>query len=154
MDKKTLVILACLRQDSRQKLKSLSKKTKVPVSTIFDMLSSGFDGLVKKHTTLVDFGKLGFNARATIVVKAKREEREQLQEFLVKNSNVNSLVKINNGFDFLVEVIFRHLKDTEDFIEDLENKFSIEEKKIFYTIDDLKKEGFLSEQNSIGLIKI
>jgi len=74
----------------------------------------------------------------------KKEDRNTVREFLTKHSSVNSAFKINNGYDFSVEAIFRNIREVEDFIELLEEKFSIKSKQVFYIIDDLKKEEFLS----------
>ena len=67
----------------------------------------------------------------------------------MKHGNVNSIYKINNGFDFQVEVIFRNLKEVEAFVESLEDSFSITSKQIYYVIDELKKECFLTNPNLV-----
>jgi len=145
MIKKTdLIIISSLRQNAREKLTDMSRKTRIPVSTIFDRIRLHEGGLIKKHTALVDFSKLGYNTRANIILKVKKEDRELVREFLIKNPSVNSAFKINNGYDFSIEAVFRDIKEVEDFIELLEEKFSIKSKQVFYVIDDLKKEEFLS----------
>ncbi|MBU4501728.1 MAG: Lrp/AsnC family transcriptional regulator [Nanoarchaeota archaeon] len=145
MIKKTdLIIISSLRQNAREKLTEMSRKTRIPVSTIFDRIKLHEGGLIKKHTALVDFGKLGYNTRANIILKVKREHREDVREFLMKHPSVNSAFKINNGYDFSIETVFQNIKEVEDFIELLEDKFSIKSKQVFYVIDELKKEAFLS----------
>jgi len=57
---------------------------------------------------------------------------------------VNNIFKINNGYDFMVEGVFRFLQDFEDFSEDLEEKFSIKEKQMYYIIEDVKREACYS----------
>ena len=145
MIKKTdLVIISSLRQNARAKLTEMSRKTRIPVSTIFDRIKIHEGGLIKKHTALVDFGKLGYNTRANIILKVKREHRDDVREFLMNHPSVNSAFKINNGYDFSIEGIFENIREVEDFIELLEDKFSIKSKQVFYIIDELKKEAFLS----------
>lgn len=152
MDKKDLLIIAHLRRNARQRITSVSKKIQIPVSTIFDRIKAQEHNAIKKHVALLDFSKLGFNARANIVVKVDRSQREELQEFLMKNWNVNSLAKINNGYDFLAEVIFRNIKDAEDFVEQLEDRFKIKAKEVYYIIDELKREEFLADPMTVDLI--
>jgi hypothetical protein len=64
---------------------------------------------------------------------------------LAKNSNINSVYKTNNGFDFMMEGIFKHIKDLEDFMENLEGRFPIKSKQVFYIIEDIKREGFMAD---------
>ena len=111
--KKDLMLLASFRQDARMSLTDMSKKTRVPISTIFDKLKTYQKEFIKKHTTLVDFSKLGYNTRAKIAIKVKKEQKEDIKEYLSKNESINSIYKINNGFDFLIEGIFVHVKDMQ-----------------------------------------
>src|SRR3989339_2032098 len=109
MKKQDMMILAALRQNARLSLTKMSRATKVPVSTIYDKLKQYENGLIKKHTAIIDFAKLGYNTRANILIKVEREKREEVQEYLKKEKSVNSIYKINNGFDYLVELVFVHI---------------------------------------------
>lgn len=149
MNQKDLQIIANLRTDARMPLTKMSKKTGIPVSTIFDRLKMNESDLIVKHTSLLDFAKLGYNTRANITLKVDRDDKEALKAFLVKHQSVNSVYKINNGFDFMVEGIFKQIKDMEEFIDDLEKRFKIQDKKSFFIIEDLKKEAFLSDPDLI-----
>jgi len=51
----------------------------------------------------------------------------------------------------MFEAIFRNMKDLEDFIGNLEEKFSIIEKHVYYVIDDIKEEEFLAKENAVQL---
>ena len=149
MNKKDLLIISHLRQNARMPLTKMSKKTQIPVSTIFDRLKINKNNLIIKHTSLLDFSKLGYHTRANIMLRVDREDKEALKEFLIMNQSVNSVYKINNGFDFMVEGIFKQIKDMEEFIEAVEERFKITEKKSFFIIEDLKKEAFMANPNLI-----
>ncbi|MDP2909031.1 MAG: Lrp/AsnC family transcriptional regulator [Nanoarchaeota archaeon] len=144
MKKTDLLIISSLRQNAREKLTEISKKTRIPVSTIFDRIKMHEGSIIRKHTALVDFGKLGYNTRANIILKISKGDREAMREFLMKHNSINSAFKINNGYDFLIEAVFANIKEVEDFTDLLEEKFSIKAKQVFYIIDELKKEDFLS----------
>lgn len=143
MNKKELLVITHLRQNARETLTRLSKKTGIPVSTIFDQLKR--TDVINKHTCLLNFSNLGFNTRANIMLKVNREDRELVKDYLAKNTNINSVYKTNNGFDFMIEGIFKHIKDLEDFMETLEEKFPIKSKQVFYIIDEIKREGFMTD---------
>lgn len=149
LKQKDLQMLSHLRNDGRIRLTMLSKKIHVPVSTLYDKLRLFQKDLIRKHTTLIDFRQLGFHTKANIMLKVAKEQRDAIKEHLEKHHQVNSVYRINNGYDYLVEGIFTHVKDAEEFIEKLEEKFKIEDKTTYYIIDEIKREGFLSNPELI-----
>jgi len=151
MKKTDLMIISSLRRNAREKLTNISKKTRIPVSTIFDKIKTYETGLINKHTALIDFNKLGYNTRANIILKVNKKDKSEMKNFLLKHKNINSALKINNGFDFLIEAIFTNIKEVEDFLELLEENFKIKSKQVFYIIEELKKESFLSNPELVNL---
>ena len=151
---KDLLVLSHLRQDARIKLTDLSKKVRVPVSTLFDMIRS-FEshGVIRKHVSLVRFEDFGYRSKALIALSTHKSKRAKLLEVLEQCDHVNSLYKINNGWDFLAEVIFLGMKEVEDFIADIEEKVKLKGKKVFYIIDELKKEEFLSNPQKEQILR-
>jgi DNA-binding Lrp family transcriptional regulator len=141
---KELIIISALRENARYSLTDMSKKTRIPVSTIYDKLKTYRGELIKKYTSIIDFNKLGFNARANVLLKVPNDKVELLKSYLLNHGSVNSLSKVNNGYNFFIEVIFRNLMELEAFLENLEIKHSISEKQVFYVIEDLRREDFLS----------
>ncbi len=147
--KKDIKILSYLRKNSRERLTKISKKTGVPVSTIFDRMRMHYSGLIQKYTTLINFQVLGFNSKACIILKIDRDQRENLKEFISQSQCINSAYKINNGYDFFIEVISKNMRELEDFVEQLEEKFIIREKHVFYIVEDIKREDFLTTEELI-----
>jgi DNA-binding Lrp family transcriptional regulator len=151
LNKKEMLIMTLLRINSRESLTTMSRLTKIPVSTIYDKIKMHQDKTIKKHTCILDFAKLGFNSRAALSIKACNSKREELKDYLIKHPNVNTIYKINNGFDFWIECIFKHIKDLEDFVEYIEVKFNAK-KQIFYIIDDIKREAFMTDPEMINIV--
>jgi DNA-binding Lrp family transcriptional regulator len=146
---KERVLLSHFRRNARESLTTISRLTKVPVSTIFDKLRHYERSFIKKHTTLIDFTQLGYMTRANVMLKVAVEHREQVRVFLLKNPSVNSLFKVNNGYDYLAELVFKHIKELEDFLEALEAKYRIQQKTIFYVIEDICREEFMAKPEMI-----
>ena len=149
---KELIMLAHLRQSGRIKLTKLSKKIHMPVTTLYDKLKNFQKLLIRKHTVLLDFKALGFHTKANIMVKVNKTDRDLVRSYLEKHHLVNSVFRINNGYDFLVEGIFKHVKEAEDFIEKLDEKFTIIDQKAYYIIDEIKREGFLSSPELVEIV--
>ncbi|NQU78756.1 Lrp/AsnC family transcriptional regulator [Candidatus Woesearchaeota archaeon] len=154
MNKKQIDLLMQLRLDGRQTLTQISKKIHMPVSTIFDRVKTNKNDIVQKYTCLLDFSKIGFNCRAQMVFRIKKDHRAEMQEFLLKHPNVNSAYKINNGYDFLVETIFRGMKEVDEFLEKIDERFKVQEKNVYYIIDDLAREAFMTDPIHAELIGI
>ncbi len=145
LNQKDMLLLTNLRQNARETLTRLSKKTNIPISTIYEKLKLYDGDIIKKHTSIIDFAKLGYNARVNIMLKVDKEERDDIRTHLANRDCINSVFKINNGFDFLIEGVFKDIRDVEDFLERIEDKFKIKKKEIFYIVDEIKREGFMAQ---------
>jgi DNA-binding Lrp family transcriptional regulator len=145
MNIKDYEIIANLRSDARMPLTTMSRKTHIPVSTLFDRLRAYKDEVFLKHTTLINFEKLGFHTRANVMIKVDRDMRDEIRDYLSRHKNINSVFKINNGYDYMFESVFPNIKDLEDFLWLLDQKFKITNKEVYYIIEDIKKEAFMSE---------
>lgn len=141
---KDLLIMSNLRKSARRNLTSISRETRIPVSTLFDKLKKFEKSVITKHTSLIDFNQLGYTTRANILLKVNRNDKDSLGRFLQMNDQVNSVFKITNGYDFFVEGIFKTIKDLESFLDNLEGDYKISKKDVFYILDELKREEFLA----------
>ncbi len=142
---KELLLLSHFRRNSRQSLTKISRETRIPVSTIFDKLKEYEQTIIKKHTCLLNFKKLGFDLRTTILFKVEKEKKESFQKFLLNNPSTNNVFKINNGYDFLIEAIFRDLREMDSFFEDADNR-GVVDRKEFFILESIARENFLSYQ--------
>ena len=61
IDKQQMLIISNLRNNARQTLTKMSRRTLIPVSTIFEKIRNYESSLIKKHTSLIDFTKFIFN---------------------------------------------------------------------------------------------
>ncbi|MEA3514586.1 MAG: Lrp/AsnC ligand binding domain-containing protein [Nanoarchaeota archaeon] len=145
LTKSEMQIITALRKNARESLTKISRKTGIPVSTIFDKIKE--NPLITKSTCLLDFNQIGFNTRAKVTIRVERETREELRKYLNNHQNVNSLYKINSGYDFLIELVFRNIKELEDFMEKIRDKFKIIEDNVFYILEDIKREDFMNDEN-------
>lgn len=151
MKKQDTLIVSLLRENSRMSLTDMSRITRIPVSTLYDKIKIYNEGFIRKHTTLVDFAQLGFSARARVLLKVKRTELEEVRDHLLKSPALNELYKVNNGYDFMAEFIFRTMKEMENYLDVLSESFELEKEEVFYIIDELRREQFLSKSHSLLL---
>jgi len=137
------MILNELRKNARVSLLEVAKKTNIPLSTVYDKVRNYEGEIIKKHTSIIDFQNLGYHARRIIALKVKKENKENIQNFLESHPNVNSLYKINNGFDFLVEIVARNSGAIYDILEEIRLQNGILKKSCFEILEEIKKEDFL-----------
>ena len=150
MNTKDVKILACLRQNGRMPISKLSKKTGLPVSTIFDRLRSR--NCIERHVALLDFGSLGFSTKAIVLVRAPKETKDALHKYLSMHFHINNLCRVNNGYDYCFECVFKTINELENFLESLEEKFDIKTRTAFYIINEIRREAFLSDPNTAELV--
>lgn len=136
------MILNELRKNARISLLEVAKKTDIPLSTVYDKVNSYERGIIKKHTSIVDFSSIGYNARKIVALKINKESRQKIHDFLANHPNINSLYRINSGFDYLAEIVARDPGKIKDILEDLEAQKGVLSITGYDIIDDLKREAF------------
>ncbi len=151
LNKKELIVLSHLRQNSRKNLTKISKQTGIPVSTLFDKLRKYQQGVITKQTVLLDFQKLGFDVKVKTLLKIAKDQKQELTNHLINSPSVNSISSVTGGFDLLIEAIFRNLKELEIFSDQLE-QFNIKKKEEFFVVEDIKRESFLAHPELIELV--
>ena len=142
MNEKALKLLGQLRVNSREKLTIISRKTRIPISTLFDTLKELQEKVITRSTVLVDFSELGYHTRAQVLLKVGGD-KERLKTHLLCNERVNTVFKINNGWDFMIETVHRNIKELDGFLEKLKEDYNVKEQEIHYLIDEVKREGFI-----------
>ena len=141
LSKTEIKVLSHLRKDSRQRFTNIARKTGLHKFTVSNIEKRLRDRGLIKHTSLLDFGNIGYNIITSFVLKSN--ENELLHDFLMAHPNVNSLSRIEGRYDFFAEAIFRNMKDMHDFIEELD-KVGVEQMQQIHLIEDIKKEAFLA----------
>ncbi|MEK6960331.1 MAG: Lrp/AsnC family transcriptional regulator [Nanoarchaeota archaeon] len=139
-------IIAHMRRDGRTALTAISKKTGLPVSTIFDRIKGC--SAITRYSALLDFREIGFGCRAIVLLRTTKDKKRELGQHLLHHPYVNSLHKINNGMDYLLEGVFKDLGHIEQFIEDIEERYTLRTKEVHYLLEEMKREGFMTDPAS------
>ncbi|MBI4738084.1 hypothetical protein HY772_00700 [Candidatus Woesearchaeota archaeon] len=143
--RRDLLILSQLRQNARVPLTTISRRTSVPVTTIHGLLRQYEQHIIKKHVTILDFKKLGFEVTRSVVVKAAESEKEKLKEHLLESKIVNSVYALDGPANFLMEIIAKSKPEVDEFMQSLQEQFTIFDLLSFDIVDDLKREEVYSD---------
>lgn len=135
-----LKIMSALRNNSRQTLTKISKQTKIPVSTVYDRIKVHEKNAIKKHTSILDFPKIGYNIRLNILLKIK--EKEKFNDFVSNNENINSAFRLEGDFEFMIDCIFKEMNEMKRFMEKI-NEFGIEKRQYHFITDEIIRENFM-----------
>jgi len=146
---KNKLILSWLRQNARITLTKLSKKTRIPISTLHDHIKAEQKKGIYRHVTIINFAQLGYNTKAQVLIKCK-EKKSEFEEHLQQQNYVNSFYRINNDYDFLAECVAKNMKELESHLDKLNEQYSIET-KVHFVIDEIKKEKFLSQPELLAI---
>ncbi len=151
METKEIQIMTHLRNNARESLTRMSRKTGIPVSTIYERLKKFENGIIKKHTCLLNFQQLGFDLRITLLLKAKADKKDELRVHIQKHPRVNTVMRINNGFDFLVEAIFKNMAEVQEFLDQISRKGATKTEE-YYVLEEITRENFLSAKEHLALL--
>lgn len=150
MHKKDFLIISHLRKDARMSMTQISKQTKIPVSTIFDKLREYDKQIIEKHSCILNFKALGYDIKAHTLYKVTKDDRETFIAFLRQHPSTNNIFRTNNGYDLLVESIFRDLQDLETFHEQT-NQYQLEAKQEYFILEDLARERFMTHEQGFAI---
>ncbi|RJQ15565.1 Lrp/AsnC family transcriptional regulator [Candidatus Woesearchaeota archaeon] len=139
-------LIAGLRNNARQKIKTIAQKNNLPVSSMFELLNKLEKNNIIQHSCRVNFDSIGYPVRMYITLKTELQNREPLQLYLEQHKQVNSLHIINSGYDFLVEAVFKNQKQAQDFMDLLEVNNAIVKKNVYNVIETIHQERFLTEE--------
>ncbi len=142
---KDVKILSRLRKDGRENLTKMSRETRIPVSTIYDRLNKYMGDVIEKRTVLLNYEALGYDVHAAMLVKVPPEALDECKRFLREHQHVNSVYRVNNDYDFFVEVVLEEIEDLKGFKDILGKKFGIIDVQEHMVLDDVKREEFFQD---------
>lgn len=141
LNRKEHIILSHLRSNARKNAAAIAREARIPLSTVADKIKRLEAEIIAQYSPLLDFRRLGYD-RAKVFLKVGKEDKEKLISYLLKHPAVNSVYKVSNRFDVMLEVVFKRLEEYYAFLEELK-EFNIQQREEFYIIEDVKREGFL-----------
>ena len=107
---KDKLILSELQKDSRLSVRELSKRTKVPATTVHDRIRRMVNSsVIKKFTTILDHEKVGLSTTAIILVKRAvgrkgKIKHEHIGETLAKLPEVQEVYVVTGEWDAILKV--------------------------------------------------
>ncbi len=139
LTEKELLLLNSLRGNCRTNLSNLSKDIGLSVSTLFNKLKKLERNVIKQHTIILNYSKMGYPIRNNFIVKA--DDIDKFKSLVLNHFNVNSIFRVEKG-EYYIDCLFQDFKEMDNFINSMDDN-DIEVKQQIHVIEDVKVEGFL-----------
>lgn len=146
MNKSDLKILSALRSNARETLTNISRKTGIPISSIFDRLNKlEAEGIILRHTSLLDWKKIGFKIRVLLLLKIDVKRKDDVEKWFKEKQRVNNISRINGNLSLIIEALFRDSAELQAFLDSFKKTFREVDISVHHIVEALKQEGFLMD---------
>ena len=145
LTKRDFNLLTALRKNSRLTLTQMSKETKIPISTLYDRLKVQTGTTITKHTSILDFTKLGYSTRMIVYLQVDALQRDELEKCLQVHENINNVYEVVQDFDYGIEGIFKTIQEATSFIKQLQERFPSIKYQSHFINRDVVREKFLPQ---------
>ena len=125
MKQKEKEMIKYLRKGKRVNISEIARELNLPISTVRDRINRIEEKYILKRSSLLDYKKIGYSANVILAVKIDSKKREFL-DFLKEQKCINSIYRINSGYNFLFEVVFRDSLQLINWIEKIKALFVLE----------------------------
>jgi Lrp/AsnC family transcriptional regulator for asnA, asnC and gidA len=117
LDEIDRAILRLLQEDGRMSYSEISRRVKIPESTVRSRVNKLVnEGVIRKFAALINPFKAGYDIIAFIVVDAEPSKVRYVVEELAKLPEVDVLGIATGAHDILMQVTARDLQELEKFI--------------------------------------
>jgi Lrp/AsnC family transcriptional regulator len=118
-DKTDARILEIMQDDASISLVDLAEKVSSSRSAVWRRIQKmQSDGIIKKHTVLLDAAKVGLGVMVFAHVKMQAQNRESLPGFIEKVRNFPEVMECHTlmgDIDFILKVLVKDVQAYEDF---------------------------------------
>lgn len=126
LDYKDKKLLQQLQQNSKQTTKELSAKLNLSVTAVYERIKKlERQGVIKKHTVLLDKTKIGKAFMVFCHVKLIQHTKENILEFEKEITKLNEVLEcfhLSGDYDYILKVC---VSDMEEFREFMVTKLTV-----------------------------
>lgn len=146
LDEIDFKILDVLKENSKLSTHKISKKTAVPITTVFNRIKKlEREGLIKKYSVILDEKKLGkiltayIFMRYNMTVWGKALTREELGKQLLVLPNVEEIKYTLGRFDILLKAKIKDIEELNELVLTRLRKIpGIGQTETFIVLEDVK----------------
>ena len=139
-DDKDTKIIEVLKQNSREPVREISKKTRIRPSTVHQRIQKLVEnGIIEKFTIKLNNKEVGENFIVFMLVKGSTTE--YIDKNVLNNSHVKEVFGITGEYDMLIKLKFNDVEEFNQFVIDFrKNKKDIQSTLTMVVTANLKEE--------------
>tara|TARA_Y100000310_G_scaffold343894_1_gene453748 strand:+ start:147 stop:623 length:477 start_codon:yes stop_codon:yes gene_type:complete len=146
-----LKVLDELRKDSRLSIRSLSKITNIPPTTVSRYVNNLVkSGIIKRYSVQIDHAKIGIGVRAFVVLNADIDfyknnpgnEYDIIRD-LIKHPYIEECNSLTGRFDFILNVRTPNIKELDVLVKHLREVPGIARTESFIVMEE--NEDYISK---------
>jgi DNA-binding Lrp family transcriptional regulator len=142
IDKTDGRIINTLLNNSRLSGREIADKLDLSTATVVNRIRKlESKGIIRKHSAILDYGKLGYNIEALIDVIVKHGKEDLVMNKIAKNTNVFAVYDITGDFDITAIVRFQTREDLNKFLKELRSDEYVERTHTRLILNVVKEEG-------------
>ena len=140
LDNKDQRIIDILKQDSREPIREIAKKTKIRPSTVHQRIQKLIEnGIIEKFTIKLNNKAIGENFIIFMLVKGSTTE--YIDKRFLGDQNVKEVFGITGEYDMLIKLKFENVEQFNEFVIDFrKNKKEIQSTMTMIATTNLKEE--------------
>ncbi len=114
------LLLQELVADSRQSLRSISRKIGIAVSTASSRLERLKEsGMIKGFSAELDHEKMGYGLTAIITIRTRQAYTEEVEKAIADMKNSTAVYSVAGSFDAIVIAKFKNRNEMRAFIREI-----------------------------------
>ena len=115
LDRKDLLIIKILKQNSRSAIRDIAKKTGIRPSTVHERIKKLVrEGVIEKFT--LKLSNRAIEENFIIFMLIKGGTTQYINEKIINNEHVKEIFGITGEYDLLLKLKFKDVEDFNDFL--------------------------------------
>lgn len=142
MDNLDYQILACLKDNSREKASMISRRINLSVSAVLERIRKlEQKGIIRGYTVVTDKRLLGLGLQAVMEVSLEHSRYSESFIGIIRSMpEVASCYYINGDFDFVLRIYAQDADDLENIHSRIKNIRGVAATKIYIALRTVKEE--------------
>lgn len=124
MDKKDELILAILKENSKLSSQQISKKTRIPITTVHNRIKKlEKQGIIKGYTVILDNKKIGKPIAAYVLItvdykllKQLKMSQQELAKKLKQHEFVEESAMVTGATDIIIKIRVNSIDQMDSFV--------------------------------------
>ncbi len=155
LDNIDLKIINVLQNDASTPIKEIADIVKLSISPCWNRIQKlQSSGIIKYKTAILNYEKLGYANRTFMFIKTSQHKHnwsEKFKNYILNQNQVMGLYRISGGYDYIIDVLSKDMKDFDKFYQNLIDNVEIFEVTSSFIMETMKETTKIPITKNINL---